>query len=63
MEGIGDSWENCKADLAIEEMTPEDIPEDFAGPGDRVAVTAGASTPQWLLEDVCRRLRALSVPP
>ena len=27
MKGIGDPWENCKADLAIEEMTPEDVPE------------------------------------
>lgn len=36
--------------------TPEDIPEGIVAPGDRVAITAGASTPQWLLEQVRARL-------
>ncbi|MDO5378438.1 MAG: 4-hydroxy-3-methylbut-2-enyl diphosphate reductase [Clostridia bacterium] len=36
--------------------TPDDIPEGMIAPGDRVAITAGASTPQWLLEEVRARL-------
>ena len=32
--------------------TPKDIPQGFVGPQDHVAITAGASTPQWLLEEV-----------
>lgn len=47
----------CPRAILVE--TPEDIPADFAGREDRVAVTAGASTPQWLLEGVRARLEAL----
>ena len=36
--------------------TPEDIPQGIVRPGDRVAITAGASTPQWLLEQVRARI-------
>ena len=39
--------------------TPEDVPEGIVRPGDRVAITAGASTPQWLLEQVRARVAAL----
>lgn len=39
--------------------TPEDVPEGIVRPGDRVAITAGASTPQWLLEQVRARIEAL----
>ena len=39
--------------------TPEDVPEGIVRPGDRVAITAGASTPQWLLEQVRERIEAL----
>ena len=53
-------YETCRArcprTLLVE--TPEDLPEDgFAG-ADRVAITAGASTPQWLLEQVRARIEA-----
>lgn len=36
--------------------TPDDVPEGIIAPDDRVAITAGASTPQWLLEQVRERL-------
>ena len=38
--------------------TPADVPEGIIRPGDRVAITAGASTPQWLLEQVRERIEA-----
>ena len=47
----------CKRAYLAE--TPEDVPEDIVHPGDRVAITAGASTPQWLLEQVRERIEAL----
>lgn len=40
----------CKRAALVE--TPQDIPFDMIHPDDRVAITAGASTPQWLLEQV-----------
>ena len=36
--------------------TPEDVPQAVAGKNDRIAITAGASTPQWLLEQVRERV-------
>lgn len=45
----------CARAILVE--TPEDIPHGFAAPEDRVAITAGASTPQWLLEKVSERVR------
>ena len=47
----------CKRAYLAE--TPEDVPEGIVQPGDRVAITAGASTPQWLLEQVRARVEAL----
>ena len=41
-------------------QSPEDIPEGFVSADDRVAITAGASTPQWLLEQVKERVLALA---
>jgi len=47
--------EQCARSFLIE--TPEEIkPEDLAG-AERVGVTAGASTPNWLIEQVVARLR------
>ena len=40
----------CGRSILVE--TPEDIPAHVAKKSDRVAITAGASTPQWLLEQV-----------
>lgn len=40
----------CARSVLVE--TPQDIPQGFVGPQDHVAITAGASTPQWLLEEV-----------
>jgi (E)-4-hydroxy-3-methyl-but-2-enyl pyrophosphate reductase len=49
--------EQCAKSFLIE--TPEEInPEDLAGAG-RVGVTAGASTPNWLIEQVVARLREI----
>lgn len=48
----------CKRAILAE--TPEDIPAGLIGPGDRVAITAGASTPQWLLEQVKERVLTLA---
>jgi (E)-4-hydroxy-3-methyl-but-2-enyl pyrophosphate reductase len=49
--------EQCARSFLIE--TPEEInPEDLAGAG-RVGVTAGASTPNWLIEQVVARLREI----
>jgi (E)-4-hydroxy-3-methyl-but-2-enyl pyrophosphate reductase len=49
--------EQCEKSFLIE--TADEInPEDFAGVN-RVGVTAGASTPNWLIEQVVERLRAI----
>lgn len=49
--------EQCEKSFLIE--TADEInPEDFAGIN-RVGVTAGASTPNWLIEQVVERLRAI----
>ena len=53
-------YETCRARCprTLLAETPEDLPEDgFAG-AHRVAITAGASTPQWLLEQVRARIEA-----
>ena len=42
--------------------TPEDLPKDGFSPTDRVAITAGASTPQWLLEQVRARIESGAAP-
>ena len=40
---------------AYQVETPDNVPKGIVTPEDRVAITAGASTPQWLLEQVrCR---------
>lgn len=44
----------CARSILVE--TPEDVPDIVAGEGERVAITAGASTPQWLLDAVCRQV-------
>ena len=44
----------CARSILVE--TPEDVPAHLAGPEDRVALTAGASTPQWLLEQVRKKI-------
>ena len=44
----------CERSILVE--TPEDIPDDLITAEDRVAITAGASTPQWLLEQVRERV-------
>lgn len=41
---------------AYQVETPEDVPHGIVNPEDRVAITAGASTPQWLLEQVRTRI-------
>jgi 4-hydroxy-3-methylbut-2-enyl diphosphate reductase len=49
--------EQCERSFLIE--TPEEInPADLAGAA-RVGVTAGASTPNWLIEQVVARLREI----
>ena len=49
--------EQCARSFLIE--TPEEInPADLAG-AERVGVTAGASTPNWLIEQVVARLREI----
>lgn len=57
-------YETCRArcprTLLVE--TPEDLPQDGLSGADRVAITAGASTPQWLLEQVRARIEAGSAP-
>ena len=40
----------CERAYLVE--TPEDVPQGVIKDTDRVALTAGASTPQWLLEQV-----------
>ena len=53
-------YETCRArcprTLLVE--TPEDLPEGAFSATDRVAITAGASTPQWLLDQVRARIGA-----
>ena len=46
----------CPRSILVE--TPEDVPEGVIRSTDRVAITAGASTPQWLLEEVRARIEA-----
>ena len=41
---------------AYQVETPEDVPAGVIRETDRVAITAGASTPQWLLEQVRERI-------
>ncbi len=49
--------EQCERSFLIE--TPAEInPQDLSG-ANRVGVTAGASTPNWLIEQVVARLRAI----
>ena len=48
--------QRCSRAYLVE--TPQDIPQGVIRPTDRVAITAGASTPQWLLEQVRSRLEA-----
>ena len=44
----------CARSILVE--TPEDVPAAVAKKSDRIAITAGASTPQWLLEQVRSRV-------
>lgn len=44
----------CGRSILVE--TPEDVPEGAIRGTDRVAITAGASTPQWLLDQVRDRV-------
>lgn len=44
----------CRRAYLVE--TPEDIPQGLIRQDDHVAITAGASTPQWLLEAVRRSI-------
>ena len=44
----------CPRSIMVE--TPEDVPTGVIREADRVAITAGASTPQWLLEAVRERI-------
>ena len=44
----------CSRSYQVE--TPEDIPQGIVTAEDRVAIIAGASTPQWLLEEVRMRI-------
>ena len=44
----------CARSILVE--TPEDVPAAVAKKSDRIAITAGASTPQWLLEQVRARV-------
>lgn len=44
----------CARSILVE--TPEDVPPVVAKADERVAITAGASTPQWLLDEVCRQV-------
>lgn len=46
----------CPRSILVE--TPEDVPQGVIKITDRVAITAGASTPQWLLEEVRARIEA-----
>ena len=44
---------------AYQVETPQDVPAGVFGPQDHVAITAGASTPQWLLEQVKTRIEEM----
>ena len=50
--------ETCRlrCERAIQVETPDDVPQGVISAEDRVAITAGASTPQWLLEQVRVRI-------
>jgi len=50
--------ETCRlrCERAIQVETPDDVPQGVISAEDRVAITAGASTPQWLLEQVRARI-------
>ena len=49
--------EQCEKSFLIE--TEEEIdPKDIAG-AERVGVTAGASTPEWLIDKIVKHLEAL----
>ena len=48
---------HCSRTVLIE--TPDDLGQGMIRKTDKVAVTAGASTPQWLLESVCSKIREL----
>ena len=52
--------ETCRlrCERAYQVETPEDVPCGIVTGTDRVAITAGASTPQWLLEQVRARVEA-----
>jgi len=52
--------ETCRlrCERAIQVETPDDVPQGVITAEDRVAITAGASTPQWLLEQVRERIEA-----
>ena len=52
--------ETCRlrCSRAYQVETPEDIPQVVINETDRVAITAGASTPQWLLEQVRAKIES-----
>ncbi|MBE5800380.1 MAG: 4-hydroxy-3-methylbut-2-enyl diphosphate reductase [Clostridiales bacterium] len=52
--------ETCRlrCERAYQVETPEDVPQGVIHETDRVAITAGASTPQWLLEQVRSRIES-----
>ena len=52
--------ETCRlrCERAYQVETPEDVPQGVIKPTDRVAITAGASTPQGLLEEVRQAIEA-----
>jgi 4-hydroxy-3-methylbut-2-enyl diphosphate reductase len=52
--------ETCRlrCERAYQVETPEDVPQGVIQSTDRVAITAGASTPQWLLEQVRNAIEA-----
>lgn len=54
-------YETCKrhCDRTILIETPDGLEPGVIGMNDKVAVTAGASTPQWLLDSVCGRIHEL----
>lgn len=44
----------CSRSLLVE--TADDIPSGFLSPRDHIGITAGASTPEWLLKEVVTRM-------